>query len=96
MRTSSPAGPDLRMQRVFRPWVIATVLGSALGAALLGVQRPEAEPFYNDPILRSAAQGSFMESTEHSEADLEIDLQSTDTDPALEAEATPFAPEPPR
>ncbi len=96
MRTSNPACPAFGVLRIFRPWMIATVLGSALGAALLGVQRPAPEPFYNDLVLRSAAQGALMESTANSEADIEPALEATDAEPSLKADAAPFAPEPPR
>ncbi len=94
MRTSIPAGPALGLLRIFRPWMIATALGSALGAALLGLQNASPERFYNDPILRSAAQGFSAESAVEPDSGIETMFEARNVDLAGAAEA-PFAPESP-
>jgi hypothetical protein len=40
--------------RVFRPWLVASVFGSALGWALLNVDTPEAPGSYAEPAPRAA------------------------------------------
>jgi hypothetical protein len=99
MRTSTPAGSAHGLLRFFRPWIIATVLGAALGATLLGLQEGEGrEPFYNEPIPRSAALGFTTESPVEPDSGVETMFEARKADPVVVPESPlalePSAPEP--
>lgn len=74
--------------------MIATVLGSALGAALLSVQGSGPESFYNDPVLRSAAQGFSPEPAVDPDSAVETLFEASNPGSADIPDAA-FAPEAP-
>ena len=70
-----------------------------MGATLLGLQEGEGrEPFYNEPIPRSAALGFYTESPVEPDSGIDTMLESSKADPVVVPESPlalePLAPEP--
>ncbi|MBC8012424.1 MAG: hypothetical protein H7067_20265 [Burkholderiales bacterium] len=54
MRSPTDASIVPWTTRVFRPWLVASVFGLALGLTLLNVETPESPSSYTEPAPRAA------------------------------------------